>query len=157
LGRRADEGVEHALLGLGFGLSLDLFALRSANERDADLDQIAHDLLDVPADIANLGELGRLDLEEGGLGELGESAGNLGLAHPGRADHQDVLGQHLFTHGLRQLLPAPAVAEGDGDGALGVVLADDEPVELGNDFAGGEEGGHVRPRWGEDARSSTLC
>jgi len=34
-------------------------------------------------------------------------------------------------------LAAPAVAQSDGDGALGVVLADDEAVQLGDDFAGG--------------------
>ena len=31
---------------------------------------------------------------------------------------------------------APAVAQSDGDGALGVLLANDEAVELGNDLAG---------------------
>ena len=41
----------------------------------------------------------------------------------------------------RHLLAAPAVAQGDGDRALGVVLADDVAVEFGNDFAGGK-GGH---------------
>ena len=35
------------------------------------LDQVAGDLLDVAADIADLGELGRLDLEEGGLRQPG--------------------------------------------------------------------------------------
>src|SRR5690606_41033231 len=37
---------------------------------------------------------------------------------------------------LGQLLAAPAVAQGDGDGALGVGLADDVAVELGDDLAG---------------------
>ena len=41
---------------------------------------------------------------------------------------------------LVELLPAPAVAQRDGDGALGVVLADDVAVELGDDFARGEVG-----------------
>jgi hypothetical protein len=35
-----------------------------------------------------------------------------------------------------ELLAAPAVAQRDRHGALGVVLADDEAVEFGNDFAG---------------------
>jgi hypothetical protein len=35
-----------------------------------------------------------------------------------------------------ELLAAPAVAQGDGDGALGVLLADDEAVEFRDDFAG---------------------
>ena len=107
-----------------------------ADEADADLDEVAHDLLDVAADIADLGELGRLDLEEGRVGEPRQPARDLGLAAAGRADHQDVLGQHLLAHRPFELLPPPAVAQRDGDGALGVVLADDEAVELGDDFAG---------------------
>ena len=105
-----------------------------------DLDQVAHDLLDVAADIADLGELGRLDLEERRAGELGQAARDLGLADAGRADHQDVLRQHLLAQLVVELQPAPAVAQRDGDGALGVVLADDEAVEFGDDFAGREVG-----------------
>ena len=40
----------------------------------------------------------------------------------------------------RELLPAPAIAQRDGDGALGVGLADNETVEFGDDFARSEEG-----------------
>ncbi len=100
--------------------------------------QVADDLVDVAADIADLGELGGLDLDEGRAGELGEAARDLRLADAGRADHQNVLGQHLLAHIAFELLTAPAVAERDGDGALGVALADDVAVELGNDLAGGK-------------------
>ena len=117
--------------------------LRSRDQRDADLDQVADDLLDVAADIADLGELGRLDLDERRAGELGQPARDLGLADAGRADHQDVLRQHLLAQLVVELLAAPAVAQRDGDGALGVGLADDEAVELGDDLAG-REVGHAR-------------
>jgi hypothetical protein len=60
------------------------------------------------------------------------------FADAGRADHQDVLGQHLFPEAFRQLEPAPAVAERNRDGALGIVLADDEPVQFRDDLAGAE-------------------
>ena len=60
----ADQRVEHALLGVELGLGLHLLARRVAHQADADLDQVADDLLDVAADIADLGELGRLDLDE---------------------------------------------------------------------------------------------
>ena len=108
--------------------------------RDRDLDEIAYDLLDVAADIADLRELGRLDLDEGRARELGETARNLSLAAARRADHQDVLRRHLFAQGAFELLPAPAVAQGNGDRTLGVVLADDVAVEFGNDFAGRKRG-----------------
>ena len=134
----ADQGVEHALLGGQLGLGLDLLALFSRVMVDGDLDQVADDLLDIAADVADLGELGGLDLDEGRLGEPGEAARDLGLADAGRADHQDVLGQDLLAQLLGELLAAPAVAQRDGDGALGVVLADDEAVELGDDLARAE-------------------
>ena len=126
---------EHALLGRQLGLGRHLAAQLLARHVDGDLDQVAHDLLDVAADIADLGELGGLDLEERRLGELGQPAGDLGLADAGGADHQDVLRQHLLAHAVVELLAPPAVAQRDGDRALGVVLADDVAVELGDDFA----------------------
>ena len=77
------------------------------------------------------------------LGEPRQAARDLGLAAPGRADHQDVLGQHLLAQLGRELLAAPAVAQRDRDRTLGVVLADDEAVELGDDLARTEGGHHV--------------
>jgi hypothetical protein len=111
-----------------------------ARHPDRDLEQVARDRLDVAPDIAHLGELGRLDLQEGCLGEAREAPRDLGLAAARRPDHQDVLGQHLLAQLGRQLKAAPAVAQGDRDGPLGGVLADDEAVELGDDLARGEAG-----------------
>ena len=72
--------------------------------------------------------------------EPGETAGNLGLAYAGGADHEDVLGQHLFAQLLVELQPSPAIAQRDRDRALGIGLPDDEAVELGDDFARREVG-----------------
>ena len=69
-----------------------------------DLDQVAHDRVDVAADVADLGELGRLDLDERRVGEPREPARDLGLADAGGTDHQDVLRRDL----LAQRLGAPA-------------------------------------------------
>jgi hypothetical protein len=68
-GALADQGVDHALLGGQLRLGLDLLAQLLAGHVEGDLDQVAHDLLHVASDVADLGELGRLDLDEGGLGE----------------------------------------------------------------------------------------
>jgi hypothetical protein len=65
---------------------------------------------------------------------------DLGLAHAGRPDHQDVLRIDLLAQVIAQLLAPPAVPERHGHGALGVLLPDDEAVELRDDFAGGEIG-----------------
>jgi len=42
------------------------------------------------------------------------------------------------------LLAPPPIAQGDGDGAFRIGLADDEAIKLGNDFAG-REMGHCAP------------
>src|ERR1700728_1154924 len=142
LGRRAaagaDQRIEHTLLGGLLRLRLHVLALALPRLGDGDLDQIADDLLDVAAHIADLGEFRRLDLEKRRAGELGEAARNLGLADAGRSYHQDVFRQHLLAQPLVELQPAPAVAQRDRDRALGVALADDKAVELGNDLAGGK-------------------
>jgi hypothetical protein len=144
-GTGADERIEHALLGRLLGLHAHLLAAHVAHERDADLDEVAHDRFHVAADVADLGELRRLDLEERRAGKPGEPPRDLGLAHSRGADHKDVLGQHLLAQLALELLAAPAVAQRDGDGALGVVLADDVAVELGDDLAR-RKGGHRVPQ-----------
>jgi hypothetical protein len=52
---------------------------------DGDVDEVADDRVDVLADVADLGELGRLDLDEGRVGEARQAARDLGLADSGRA------------------------------------------------------------------------
>src|SRR5262249_40911466 len=139
-----DQRIEHAVLGGELGLGRDLLAQPLAGHRDRHFDEVAGDLLDVAPDIADLGEFRRLDFQERCLGEPREPTGDLGLATAGRPDHQDVLRQYLFAQLRRKLLAPPAVAQGDGDGALGVVLADDEAVKLGDDLARAERD-HRRP------------
>jgi hypothetical protein len=60
---------------------------------DRHVDQVADDGIHVLAHVADLGELGGLDLDEGRVGQPGQAARNLGLADTGGADHQDVLGR----------------------------------------------------------------
>jgi hypothetical protein len=100
---------------------------------DGHVDQVADDGVDVLADVAHLGELGRLDLDEGRVGQPRQAARDLGLAHAGGADHQDVLRRDLAAQLLVDLLAAPAVAQRDGHRALGF-LADDVAVEFGDDL-----------------------
>ena len=57
---------------------------------DRHLDEIPDHGLDVPSDVAHLGELGGLDLHERGLEERRQSPGDLRLADPGRSQHHDV-------------------------------------------------------------------
>ena len=141
-GGRPDQRVEHAFLGGQMRLGLDLLALVLARQIDRDLDQVAHDLLDIAADIADLGEFRRLDLHERRVGELGQPPRNLRLADAGRPDHQDVFRQHFLAHRAFELLAPPAVSERDRHRPLGILLPDDEAVEFGNDFSWREITGH---------------
>ncbi len=160
-GAGADQSIEHALFRRLFGARLHVLALAFARQRDRNFDQVADDLLDVAADIADLGELGGFDFQERRAGQLGQAARNLGLADAGRPDHQDVLRQHFLAQFVVELQAAPAIAQRDGDGALGVVLADDEAVEFGNDFARrevGHSGGMSPARLSaRHAPSTTRC
>ena len=132
---RRKQKIQQALFGVEFGLVGDFFQLLLADHVDGDLDQVADHGLDVAAHVADFGELRGFHFQERRVRQLGQAAGDLGLAHAGGADHDDVLGNDFFRQLGRQLLAAHAVAQGDGDGALGVVLADDVLVELGDDLA----------------------
>ena len=134
----AHQRVQDALLGQQMRLCAHLLALAGAHKANARLDEVADDLIDVAADIADLGKLRCLDLEERRIGQLGEPARNLRLADAGWADHEDVLRQHLLAHVVLELLPAPAIAKRNCHGPFRVGLADDEPVELRDDFPRGE-------------------
>ena len=131
-----DEEIKESLLGqLGRPLSHRSRPL-TLNHVDRNVGQIPDDGVHIPSHIANLGELGRFDLQEGGLGQLGQSPGNLGLPNAGGTDHDDVLGRHLVPEFRRQLLPPPPIAYRDGDRLLCRVLADDVSIQLGHNLSG---------------------
>ncbi len=139
---RRQQGVEDALFGGIFGAVLHLLHFLLAQHLQRSVGQVANDGLDIATDITDFGELGRFHLDEGRVGQLGQAAGDFGLADTGRADHQDVLRGDFLAQLGGQLHAPPAVAQGDGHGALGVVLADDVAVEFVDDLAGRH--GHVR-------------
>ena len=101
--QRRQEEIENALFSGLPCLLANLGDALLADHVDGKLGQVAHHRLDVSPDVADLGVLRRLDLDEGRLRELGEAARDLGLADAGRADHQDVLR-------ARFPLPGPSAA-----------------------------------------------
>jgi hypothetical protein len=86
------QRIEQALLGSLLGLGLHGRLLLGGHQVDGELDQVPDDGLDVAPDVSHLGELGRLHLEERSLGETRQAPSDLGLAHTGGPDHDDVLG-----------------------------------------------------------------
>ncbi len=62
------------------------------------------------------------------------------------------MGGHFDAQLFGQLHPAPAVTQGDGDGALGIVLADDMAVEFVDDFAGS----HGHNNWRSSSKNEPV-
>jgi hypothetical protein len=103
------------------------------DHRHAELDEVANHRLDVAPDVADLRVARRLHLHERRGDERREAAGDLRLADAGRTDEHDVLRRDVVALLRGELLPAPAVAQGDRDHALRVRLPDDVAVELLDD------------------------
>ena len=131
------QQLHQLVLHVGLGADAHPLGVLALDQADGGLHQVADDALHVAAHVAHLGELGGLHLHKGRVHQLGQAAGDLGLAHAGGADHQYVLRRDLLPDVLRQLGTAIAVAQGHGHGALGVVLADDVAIQFANDLAGG--------------------
>ena len=137
-GARGKQNIQQALFGVQLGLVGDVFELFFAHHFDGDLDQVANHGFDIASHVADFGELRSFHFQEWRVGELGQAAGDFGLAHAGGADHDDVLGDDFFRQVRSELLAAHAIAQSDGDGALGVLLADDMLVQLGDDLTRSE-------------------
>ena len=135
-----EQGVENPLLDVLLGGFLHRLGHFLAHQVHGPLDEVADHALNIAAEIAHLGVLGRFHLDERGAYQVRQSPGDLGLSHAGRAAHDDVFRGDLAGDLLGKLLPPPAVADGDGDGPLGVILADDVAVQLGDDLAGRQMG-----------------
>ncbi len=72
--------------------------------------------------------------DERRLGESGQAPRDFRFADAGGSDHQDVLGRDLLAQWFGNLLAAPAIAQRNRNGSLGVILADDVFVQFVDDF-----------------------
>ena len=133
-----DQRVENALLRVLLRNDLHVLAHALLDQAQRGFDQIAHHGIDVSADVADLGKLGGLHLDQRRVHELGQPAGDLGLAHARWADHQDVLWGNILANFRFQATAAIAVAQRDGDSALGLVLTDDVFIQLLDNLPGSE-------------------
>ncbi len=138
--RWRQQGIEHAFLRSVLGTMPDFRHGIFPNHLDRDIHQIANNAVDFAPHVADLGKLGCFDLDKRCLGQTCETARNLGLTDPGRPDHEDVLWRNLASEWFVYLYSAPAIAQGDCNGALGLILADDVFVELLNDLSWGHLG-----------------
>ena len=109
------------------------------------LDEAQQDVLDVLADVAGLGQRGRVGDAEGHVEDLGQRLGQQRLAGAGGADQQDVgLAELDVVDGVAGVDALVVVVDRDGEDLLGLLLADDVRVELVLDLA--RAGERARPR-----------
>src|SRR5690606_25485285 len=128
--------VQEALVGhLPGPVEHPLHALR-LDHAHGRLHQVPYHGVHVAADVAHLCKLGGFYLHKRRPCQPRQAPGDFGLAHAGWPDHQDVFRADLVPQRLRQLLPAPAVAQGDGHSPLGLFLSHDVFVKLGDDLPG---------------------
>src|SRR6478609_5251148 len=108
------------------------------------LDELEEDVLDVLADVAGLGQRRGVRDREGDVEHPRQGLREVGLATTRRPDHQDVglrdldhVVLRLAADGLEAGLDAlVVVVDRDGEGLLGVLLADHVGVEELEDLAG---------------------
>ena len=140
------QGLLHALAGnvagdadvlAGLGDLVDLVDVDDAALGRLDVEvggvqQLQQQVLDVLADVAGLGQRGGVADGERHVEDLGQRAGQQGLAAAGRADEQDVALVHLdlAVALVAQAQALVVVVDGDRQDLLGPVLADDVLVEL---------------------------
>ena len=137
--------VHQAVFHVDFGVAAHLSGMAALDQTDGSLDQIAEDVFHIAAYIADFGEFGGLNLHKGRIHQLGQAAGDFGFTNARGTDHQDVFRGHFFADFRAELGSAVAVAQGNGNGALGLVLADNKAVQLAHDLARGKFDHSITP------------
>src|SRR5213075_2498809 len=89
---------------------------------------------DVASDVADFGELRRLDLDERRARELRQATRDFGFADAGGTDENDVVRTDLLANRLGSTLTAPAIAQRNRHRLLRVSLSHDIAIELGDDL-----------------------
>ena len=131
--KRINYAVFRAFMGIGFH---DLAHFCPYHD-DGTINQIAHDLFYVTANIANFSELGGFNFDKGRVCQFCQTPRNFSFTHTCWADHQDVFWINLIPDIIGQLLAPPTVTQCHSNRAFGVTLADNETVKFGYNFTGG--------------------
>ncbi len=118
--------------------------LRQIDVAIGPLHQLAHQVLDVAANVAGLAEFCRVGLDEWNADQFRDVLDEVGLSDAGRAQEDDVLLRVFGFAGLLFVLAGQLphvidvvvmVADGNGQDPLGVILADDVAVQVRLDVA----------------------
>src|SRR5580704_1828615 len=136
--RSGKQQIEHAFFRGVFGALGHFVQLFLAHHVDGRLHQIAHHGLHVASHVTDLGVLGSFHLDERTTSQTREAPGDFRFSYSRGANHQNILGENVFRHFGRELLPAHTVAQRDGHRALCRSLSDDVLVQLYDNFARSE-------------------
>jgi hypothetical protein len=120
------ENIQYTLHGAFGGLFLDFLHLLTFDHTQRGLHQIAHHRVDITPDIADLGEFGC------------QASGDLRFADTCGADHQNVLGNHFIAQVIGQTPPPGTITQGNRNGSLSRMLADDVLIQFRDDLAWGQ-------------------
>ncbi len=136
-GRRQQQ-IQDTFLRIQLGLFFDFQDLLIAYHVDGYLHQVANHRFHITSYIPYLRKLGGFHLDEGGVGQAGESPGDLRLADPGRSDHDDVLRGDLIGDLRGEFLAPHTIPQSDRHGTFGRHLPDNILIQLGHDLFGGQ-------------------
>src|SRR5271155_3928990 len=137
-GRRREEQVEQAVFGGLLGALGDFVELFFTDHINRGFDEIADHGFHVAADVADFGVFRGFHFDEGETCQAREAAGDFRLADASGADHQNIFRQNIFGELGWKFLPADPIAQSDGYGFFGEILADDIFIQLDDDFARGK-------------------
>ena len=119
-------------------VDIDDAALGRLDVEVGGVEQLEEQVLDIFADVAGLGEGGGVADGEGDIEDLGQGAGEQGLAAAGRADQEDValIDFDVGVAFIADAEPFVVVMDSDGEDFLGAVLADHVLIDFFLDGAG---------------------
>src|SRR5258706_269158 len=132
------QDVEDALFRLLRRLLTHLRHALVMHHADRRVHEIAHNRIDIAADIADLREFGGLNFDEGCVGELGQPARDFRFAYPSRPNHEDVLRRDLRLYLDGQREAAIAVTQRNSYRPLRLVLPNNIAVQLPNNMLGSQ-------------------
>src|SRR5689334_7651251 len=98
--RHWQEQVEKSFFDFLFGDLLHFAFALAAHHVDRTLDQITHHRFDIATDVAYLGELRGLDLDERSAGQPRQSTRDISFADARGPDEDDVVRRYLFANFL---------------------------------------------------------
>ena len=118
--------------------------MREANVAVGFLHQLAHEILNVAADVTRLAEFRRVCLDERHLDQIGNVFDQVSFSDAGRSDQNHILLCVLSFFSARRVFLLQAtkvidvivvIANRDREHLLGIVLLNDESVEMRFDLA----------------------